>query len=185
MEINKLITERWSPRAFRNKQVEKTKLTKIFEAGRWAASSRNEQPWRYIVGIKGTEAYDKIFDSLVEGNKKWAKNAPVLISILAVKNFDYKNKVNSHYFYDTGQSVATMLIQATELGLHGHQMGGFSSETLIENFEINETMEPVAILALGYKGDPDMLPEDLKKSEGAERKRRPLDEIILNSPAID
>ena len=71
--------ERWSPRSFAERDVSRETLAKVFEAARWAASAGNEQPWRFIVGRRGTETYRKIFESLMPGNQKWARAAPVLM----------------------------------------------------------------------------------------------------------
>src|SRR5579863_2222529 len=74
-----LFHERWSPRSFSDREVSRETLAKVFEAARWAASSSNEQPWKYIVGLRGTETHKRIFESLVPGNQKWAAKVPVLI----------------------------------------------------------------------------------------------------------
>ena len=78
--IHDVIARRWSPRAFDERPVEQETLKSLFEAARWAPSSNNEQPWRFIVASKETSTdYDRLFACLVEGNRKWAFRAPVLI----------------------------------------------------------------------------------------------------------
>jgi len=176
--IYPLIRSRWSPRAFSEKPVEKEKLQSLFEAARWAPSSMNEQPWRFIVGQKGGETWNKIHESLVEFNQKWAMQAPVLIVNLGKKTFTYKGRENVTYEYDTGQSVAFMLIEAVNQGLVTHQMGGFHVEKLIELLAIPEDFKPISITAIGYQGNPDSLPEDLYKSEFRVRERHSLDDLV-------
>jgi nitroreductase len=175
------IEKRRSYRSFDERYVEPEKINEIFEAGRWAASSMNEQPWRFVVRVKkdSPDSYDELFNTLSEGNKKWAGKAPILAAVLAKKNFEYKNLPNRHYMYDTGQAVANMMIQLTHLGLIGHQMGGFNMEMAKEVLNVNGIFEIVCIVAIGYKADPNKLPEDIREKEQAPRSRKNLDEIVF------
>jgi nitroreductase len=179
-QILETLRQRWSPRAFSDRMVEKEKLQSIFEAARWAPSSMNEQPWRFIVGIKGDDSWQRIYDSLVQWNQQWAGNAPVLIMNLGKKTFAYKGRPNGTYQYDTGQAVAMMTIEAQNLGLYAHQIGGFSQQKAAEVLQIPEDYHPISITALGYYGDPSSLPEDIQESEQAERKRHLLQDIVFS-----
>ena len=175
-----LLEKRWSPRAFYNVDIEKEKLKRIIEASRWSASSMNEQPWNYILGIRGeNNTYDKILETLIDFNKTWAKNAHVLIIACGKKHFNHKNALNPTYLYDVGQSVAHMSIQAMHEGVYVHQMGGFSTEKARELFNIPEEFDPITVLALGYIGSPDMLPDDLKEREVQERTRKDFSEFVF------
>jgi nitroreductase len=176
--IHFLLESRWSPRSFRDDGVEKEKLQRIFEAAQWAPSSMNEQPWKFIVGEKGTDSYNKIFESLLDMNKRWAKNAPVLIVSLAKKNFTRDGRENFHFLYDTGQAVANLVFQATHEGLYTHQMGGFNFEVLKYNFTIPEEFYIVTVIAVGYLGKPEILDDDLKSRELADRERKDIGEIF-------
>ncbi len=181
IDINHLIEKRWSPRAFEAKPVDTKDLLSLFEAARWAPSSMNEQPWRFIYAIKDDEeAYNRLFNCLVEGNQVWAKNAPVLFLSVAKKDYDKSGKPNSHAWHDVGMATANLLIQATSIGLHAHLMGGFDSQKAQEALSIPEGYEPVAMGAIGYVGEPEMLPEHLQERELAERKRKPLQEIAFS-----
>jgi nitroreductase len=178
-EIIPQIKKRFSPRAFENKPVEKEKLFRIFEAARWSPSARNVQPWRFLVGIKGeNKVYDRIFDSLVEWNQNWNNNTPVLVAIIA-KTTDDKERNHATHDYDTGIAVAQMTFQLTELGLHAHQMGGFEEVILREYFKISNEYKPIAIMAIGYKGSLDDLPEDYHEAELEQRTRRDFEEIVF------
>ena len=179
--IYPLIRLRWSPRAFSDKPVEKEKLQSLFEAARWAPSSMNEQPWRFIVGQKGDTTWEKIHDALVEFNQNWATRAPVLVVNLGKKTFTYKGRENVTYHYDTGQAVAFLVIEAVNQGLVAHQMGGFHAEKLVEFLDIPEDFKPISVTAIGYQGDPETLPADLYKSEFRERERRPLEEQVFSA----
>lgn len=171
---------RWSPRAFEDRPVDDETLQRIFEAARWSPSSMNEQPWRFIVGQKGQGVtYDKIFDSLVEGNQQWAKNAPVLALVIGKKSFTQRDRANPVYQYDAGQSAAYITMQALHEGLFVHQMAGFSADKARELFNIPEDFDPIAAMTIGYIGNPAMLPDNLRERELEERTRRPLSESVF------
>jgi nitroreductase len=177
--IHFLLESRWSPRAFREDAVEKDKLQRILEAAQWAPSSINNQPWRYIVGEKGNDTWDKIFDSLMDNNKRWAKHVPVLIVSLSKKHYEHNGNDNFHFMYDTGQSVAHMTFQAMYEGLYVHQMGGFHFEMLKNHFSIPEEYYIVSVIAVGYLGKPDILDEDQQERERAGRERKDISEIAF------
>jgi nitroreductase len=178
--VIEVILQRWSPRAFSAKPVSKHDLRKIFEAARWAASSYNEQPWRFIVGHKGDPTYQKIFESLVEFNQSWAGSAPVLILSAASKNFAHNGSPNHFAIHDTGAATAYIALQATALGLHTHSMAGFDKNKARVAFGIPDTYDIGAVTALGYLGNVDNLPDGLMEREVAPRDRKALSEIVLS-----
>lgn len=175
--MNDLIANRWSPIAYANKPVEEEKLKSLLEAARWAPSSFNEQPWSYIVGRKGDEFHTKLSECLAEGNN-WAKESPILMLSVAKTFFDHKHKPNRHYMHDTGAASVLMAIQATDMDLVMHQMAGFDSDKARENFNINEDYEPAAMIAIGYPGDAESLPDDMKEREQTPRSRKPFEDMI-------
>jgi len=174
------IRQRRSPRAFSEKPVELEKVQSLLEAARWAASAFNEQPWRFIIGIKGDKTWDIILGTLVEWNQKWAQKAPVLVINIGKKTSSFNGKPNATYAYDTGQAVAMMVTEAVNQGLIGHQMSGFDAEKASELFEISDDFQPISVTAFGYLGNPELLPEDMKESEFEERIRRSLDETVFS-----
>jgi nitroreductase len=117
------ILKRWSPRAYSDKPVTPQSLKEVFEAARWAASSYNEQPWRFLVGHRGDETYRKIFDALVEFNQSWAKSAPVLILSAGKKTFTSNGSPNHYQLHDVGAATAYIALQATALGFHAQLHG--------------------------------------------------------------
>jgi nitroreductase len=174
--------ERWSPRSFTDRDVSPELLKKAFEAARWAASSFNEQPWRFLVGMRGTETYDKILQSLSEFNKKWARTAPVLILNVASTRFERSGKSNRIAFYDLGAAAAYLALQATALGLAVHQMEGFNTEAARKAFGIPEDYTMGAVIALGYQGEPSALPDQaMVEKELEPRTRKPLSEIVFSA----
>jgi len=126
--VNKLIENRWSPRAFSSQPVENEKVQSLLEAARWAPSAFNEQPWRFVVGIKGDSLYDTLLSTLVDWNIQWAGKAPVLILNLAKKTFSHNGRQNVTFKYDLGQAVGFMILETVNQGLHSHQMSGFDPD---------------------------------------------------------
>jgi nitroreductase len=175
--IHDLLRQRWSPRAFDDRPVEPEKLRSLCEAARWAPSSNNEQPWRFIVANKDYETeWNRLLACLVEGNRKWAYRAPVLILSVASLNFEDDSTPNRHAFYDTGMAVENLVLQATALGLSAHQMAGFDVEKARADIKIPSGYEPVAMIAVGYPGDLASLPDRLRERELQPRSRRPISE---------
>jgi nitroreductase len=178
--VHNLIRERWSPRAFAGKSVEPAVLASLFEAARWAPSSSNEQPWAYLVATKDdAENFAKTLSVLVEFNAAWAKDAPVLV--IAVSRLNFQNgQPNRNAFYDTGAATAMLSVEATARGLAVHQMAGFDHAKAKQVFEIPADCEPIAAIAIGYPGDPSVLPEKLRDREVAPRTRKPLTEFVMS-----
>lgn len=180
--IHELLQRRWSPRAFSDKMVETDKLRSLFEAARWAPSSNNEQPWSFIIATKDDENnYRRLFECLKEGNKKWAFRAPVLMLSVARLNFEDEGTPNRHAFHDTGMAVFSLVVQATALGLMVHQMAGFDVEKARTELKIPDGHEPVAMIAVGYPGDPNILPDRLKQRELLPRERKPIAEFVFSA----
>ena len=180
--IEDLIARRWSPRAFEERPVELEKLKSLFEAARWAPSSNNEQPWRFIVASKAeapTE-HERLLACLVEGNRKWAFRAPVLMLSVASLNFEDDGKHNRHAYHDTGMAVGNLLLQATALGLQVHQMAGFDVQKARETCLIPTGFDPVAMIALGYPGEPAVLPDHLREREMKPRERQPISDFVFS-----
>jgi nitroreductase len=172
---------RRSRRAYATTPVEKEKVMSLFEAARWAPSSVNEQPWIYLYATKDqTELWEKIFDALNESNKVWAKNAPLLILSLIRRNFTKNDRPNLSARYDLGAANAFLSLQAAHFGLNVHQMAGFDHERAKANLHIPDLLEPVVIMAIGYPGDIEALPEHLKLRELAPRERYLQQEFVMN-----
>ena len=179
--IHDLIARRWSPRAFDERPVEPEKLKSLFEAARWAPSSNNEQPWRFIVASKhNPDEHERLFACLLEGNKKWAFRAPILMLSVASLNFEDDGKLNRHAYHDTGMAVGNLLVQATALGLQVHQMAGFDAQKARETCLIPTGFDPVAMIALGYPGNPAVLPDHLREREMKPRERQPIGDFVFS-----
>jgi nitroreductase len=179
--IHDLLKQRWSSRAFSDRAVESEVLCSLLEAARWAPSSNNEQPWSFIVVTRDDEAeHGRLVGCLMDGNVPWAQRAPVLMVSVARISFEDDGKPNRHAFHDVGQAVADLSVQATALGLFVHQMAGFYPDRVRDLYGIPKEFEPVAAIALGYPGDPESLPERLKKRELAPRERKAITEFVFS-----
>lgn len=181
-EVLPVRRRRWSPRAFSDRPVSPADLRKIFEAARWAPSSYNEQPWRFIVGLQGSDTYKKILGSMAEFNQMWAGKAPALILGIAKRNFSHNNTPNGFNVFDLGAASGFITLQAAELGLATHQMAGYDKEKARQAFGIPEDYDLGSIVALGYQGEPSALKHEMMlKQETAPRTRKPLSEIVLSA----
>lgn len=170
-QMHELIQSRYSPRAFSDRSVPIETIRIVMEAARWSASSRNEQPWRFVVAHRedDEEGFARMFDCLNPGNREWAHAAPVLVLSIASMHLARNGKPNRHARHDVGLAVSQMTIQAAALGLMVHQMGGFDGERARTTFEIPEGFEPVTAIAIGYPGEEERRP----------RTRRPLSETVF------
>ncbi len=179
--VHEIFQVRWSPRAFSDRPVSDQDLKTILEAARWAASSYNEQPWRFIIARKSDqESYDRLLDVLIPYNQAWARLAPVLMITAAKRSFSHNGKENLHARHDVGAALAHLMLQATALGLHAHGMAGFDAEKARRELGIPDDYEPVAAVAIGYLGPIERLPESYHQAEVAPRKRKPLDELVFD-----
>lgn len=180
--VHPLIRSRWSPRSFSSREVSAEDLRTIFEAARWAASSYNEQPWRFLVATKADPAaYQKILGLLVQFNQQWASTAPVLIVTEAKKTFSRDGSPNRYALHDAGAALAHLMLQATALGLHAHGMAGFDHERARQVLGIPDDYEVGAAVALGYLDAPEKLPEHFREGEVSPRQRKQLDQIVFGA----
>jgi len=178
--IHDLLAKRWSPRAFADRPVAPDVLRSLWEAARWAPSSANEQPWSFLVATRDDpQEFSRMLSCLVEGNQIWAKQAPVLMVSVAAK-LDRDKDPNAHAWYDVGQAVMSLSVQAMALGLFVHQMAGILPDKIRELYQIPDSHEPVTGLTLGYPGTPEQLSDKLRQRELAARTRKPIGEFVFS-----
>ncbi len=172
-EVVEWIERRWSPRAFSTDDVPFGKVRSVLEASRWAASSRNAQPWRFVVGIRGGDdgTWEHLARALAPGNARWARRAPVLVLVVAASSETYA-------LHDTGQATAHFLIEATAQGLATHPMAGFDAQSVRDALGIPAEAVPLCITALGWPGDASDLPQGVAPRERA-RTRRPQQAFVF------
>ena len=175
-----VILERWSARSFADRDVSPADLKKVFEAARWTASAFNAQPWRFLVGVRNSLTYKKIFSVLAPPNQAWAGAAPVLILGIANTRFAHNGEIDRHALYDLGAAASYLTLQAAALGLATHQMAGFDQAGARAAFSIPDDFALGAVIALGYQGEPTALTVDrLLAMETSPRERKPLGEFVL------
>lgn len=184
LPIHPDISRRFSPRAFSDRLVTGKELELLFEAARWAPSSMNEQPWRFVVVERGAPGHDGLVASLTGFNRQWADKAPVLILNLAVRSLSRSGETNHHAWHDLGLAVAQLTVQATSMGMGLHQLGGFELHLVKQTFSIPEGMDLVSIIALGFPGDPEQLPEPLLSRERNHSPRKDLSELVIPASAL-
>jgi len=179
--VHELLAERWSPYAFQDRPVPEADLRSLFEAARWAASSFNEQPWTYMVATRETpEQFQRLLSCLVEANQVWAKAAPVLALGIVRLRFERNGQVNRAAVHDLGLAAGNLLVEATVRGLCVHQMLGIFPDRARQLFAIPESCEAWTALAIGYRGDPTHLPDNLQARERLPRRRKPLSQFVFS-----
>jgi nitroreductase len=176
---HQLIMDRWSPMAFDSKEVDFDQIHLLFEAAKWAPSGRNLQPWRFIFATSKMPDYKTFLGLMSEANQLWAKFAPLLVMPLAQVISTHKNRPNRLAFYEVGMAVGNLLVQATAMGLMVHQMSGYDVERAKEELIIPTRYEPLSIMAIGYKGDPSQLPEEVAAREKKERTRNENSKFLI------
>src|SRR4051812_40143982 len=180
-DVLDVIRHRWSPRAFdASRPLTRDEQHQLFEAARWAPSSANEQPWQFLVADRFThaEAFATLLSTLTESNQTWAKSAPVLVLVSARPTSD-DGKLNPFAWYDTGQAVSMLTIQATSMGLGLRQMAGFHRDRAREVCGIDAGFEPVVVMAIGHIGDVESIPLPRhRETELKPRARRKISEFV-------
>jgi nitroreductase len=172
--VHALIQNRWSARAFAEKPITTEEIHTILEAASWAPSAMNEQPWHYSYAQKGTPGFEAMWECLLPGNQPWTKHAATLVLCISNRTFETTGQPNHYHLHDAGLANANLLFQATSMGIYGHIMGGFDRDKVKETFGLTENEEAVCVIALGYLGSSEQLPEPFKSRELGQRTRKPL-----------
>lgn len=171
------ILHRWSPRSFNGAPVDEETVSKLFEAAKWAPSSRNEQPWRFLYAFSQDSFWNEYLELLADGNIPWCKNAGVLIVVISKKTFFHNGLPNNTHSLDTGMAVQNLLLEAASTpGLAAHPMAGFDRPKTRRLLEIPEEFEVECMIAVGHQAPAELLPDDLKARE-IPSSRKPLQEI--------
>jgi nitroreductase len=177
--VHGLIRSRWSGRSFSERPLEDEVILSLMEAVRWSASSYNEQPWAFILARKGEEAFDKMLNCLSPSNSTWVRHAPALFLTVAKLRFESTGEHNRHAQHDVGLAIGNLSLQATEYDLNLHQLAGFDHEMAARIFHLPPGFEPVTIIAMGYRGEPDILPDHLRAKEIAPQQRKEIKDFLF------
>lgn len=178
-DIDPIYINRWSPRAFLDKEVPDDVLMSLFEAARWAPSANNKQPWRFIYA-KSDEDRKKFLTFINDGNVSWCKHAPVLVAVASHMKWKEGGKdINPTHAFDTGTAWGHLALEATRKGLVTHGMGGFDREKAKEVLHLPDEYVVNAMIAIGYQGDKGYLPESLQERE------QPSDRMKVNEISME
>jgi len=177
-EINSLIINRWSPRSFIPEDLSDKELFSLFEAARWAPSSSNSQPWRFIYAKRNSKNWNDLFNLLVDFNKQWCANASALVVVVSRKNFEHNGQPSITHQFDTGSAWENLAIQAISQGLVTHAMAGFDYEKARKDLEVPSDYEVIAMIAIGKRGPKEKLSPELQTRE-IPNTRKPLSEIVM------
>lgn len=180
--INPIFLDRWSPRAFTGETISHDTLLTILEAGHWAPSAFNYQPWRFVYAIKGDAHFDTLLGSLIEFNQGWAKNASALVFVvsdtLSRPADGGEAKPSRSHSFDAGAAWGYIALQALHLGYHAHGMTGVDFDKAAKAIHLPEGFHIEAAVAIGKMGDKSILPEGLQAKE-VPNSRKPLAEVAF------
>lgn len=181
--ILEVLTQRWSVRAFSDRAIEPEKLCRLFEAARWAPSSFNEQPWRFIIATKSEpDAFNKMVSCLMEKNQRWVRSggAPFLMIAFSKKTFTYNGQPNRAHTHDIGLAFGNFVIQATAMGLSVCQMQGIQLQRTVELYHVPPDFEPAIGCAAGYAGEITRLTEEFHERERRPRTRMDFRDFVFS-----
>lgn len=176
--ISPLILNRWSPRAMTGEEISDQELMKLFEAARWAPSSYNNQPWRFVYAKKNSSHWATFFDLLALGNQEWTKNAAVLVVIVSHTIFEYDKRPSRTHSFDAGAAWENLALQGSIDGLVVHGMEGFDYELAQQKLNIPEEYSVEAMVAIGKYGNVEQLPKKLQDVDFP-NDRKPLAELVF------
>jgi nitroreductase len=183
-DVHPMFPSRWSPRAMTGERLEQQELLTLLEAARWAPSCFNAQPWRFAWALKGSAGWQTLFDCLLEGNQRWADKAGALIAVISRTEYEHNGKPAPTHAFDAGAAWMSLALQARHLGLVAHGMQGFDSARLRSALAVPEVYFAPAVIAIGYPGNVEDLPDPLGDRE-VPSSRRPLSEIAYADSFVD
>lgn len=175
--VNDIFINRWSPRAMSGEPITDDELFALFEAARWAPSSHNNQPWRFVYAKRDTQYWEKLFSFLVEGNQAWVKNAAAVVVVISKTVSEYNGSFIRTHSFDTGSAWENLALQGTLNGLVVHGMSGLDYEKAAAGLGITENFKIEMMFAVGKPGDLMELPEKLREIEKPSG-RKELTEIV-------
>ena len=181
---SEIFLNRWSPRAMSGEEITDTELMTLFEAARWAPSSYNNQPWRFIYAKRNTIHWDVLFNLMVTSNQSWAKNAAVLMVVISKKTFDYNGKPSRTHTFDTGAAWENLALQGSLMHLIVHGMEGFDYEKARKVLNIPDDYAIEAMIAVGKAGEAELLPDEMQKREQPSDRKK-VSEFIFEGKFMD
>lgn len=171
-EISPLFVNRWSPRAMSGEEIGREELMRMFEAGRWAMSSMNNQPWRFLFALRNTLHWEKFYGLLTQNNQTWCKNAAALIVVVSKKMFDFNGKPARTHSYDAGAAWYSFALQGSMMGLVVHGMQGFDYDRAASELGVTDEYQVEAMAAVGRPGNREDLPPALQEREVPSQRKK-------------
>jgi nitroreductase len=160
-----LFVNRWSPRAMSGEEISRDELMRLFEAARWAPSSFNNQPWRFLFAMRDTRDWPGFLGLLSEKNRTWAERAAALVVVVSKKTFDHNGRPSRTHSYDAGAAWMSLALQGSLAGLVVHGMQGFDYDRARELLNVPDEYDVEAMAAVGRPGSAEDLPEPLREAE--------------------
>lgn len=182
--VDLLFLDRWSPRAMSGEPLSEFEFMSLIEAARWAPSSYNNQPWRFLYAFRDSEHWETFKDLLVDFNRNWAKDASVLMVVISKTHFEHNDTESRTHSFDAGAAWENLALQGARNGLVVHAMEGFDLDAARDELDIPDEFDIEAMVAIGKPGDPENLPEDLQERESPSG-RKPISEIVIEGPYQD
>jgi nitroreductase len=176
--VHPLILYRWSPRSMTGEAMSDQELKALFDAARWAPSSYNNQPWRFLYAKRDTPSWQLFFNLMVEGNQGWTKDAAALVVIISRKNFEHNNKPSKTHTFDTGAAWMAMALEAAWRGYVIHGMEGFDFEKAKKDLDVPDDYQVEAMAAIGKRAPTSHLTPELQKREVVSA-RKNIEEIAI------
>ena len=179
--IQELLKRRWSPYTFSDRLIDTHDLMSLFEAARWAPSSYNEQPWRFLLAPRDDqEAFEKILNCLLPANAEWAQHASALVLAVSHLSFERNGKPNKAAIHDLGAAVSYLTFEATARDISMHQIIGIQAEKAHEEFSVPANHEVFTAFALGYPKEQ-IDGEGLAERDLQRRPRKKLSEFVFTT----
>lgn len=176
-DISPVLLKRWSPRSMRGEAMGSGELMSLFEAAKWAPSSFNEQPWRFLYAVKDSDSWKTFFDLMGEFNQTWTKNAAALVLVISRNNFTHNDNPNANHSFDAGSAWQNLALEASERGLVAHAMAGFDAAKARVDLKVPDTYSIDAMIAIGKPGKKEDLPEAMQAGE-VPSSRKQIAEIV-------
>lgn len=170
--VNPLFIHRWSPRAMSGETIPASALQQLFEAARWAPSSYNEQPWRFLYATRDSSHWKTFFGLLAEANQAWAKTAAALIVVVSKKTFTRNGSDNRVHVFDAGSAWENLALQGADMGLVTHGMAGFDTDRARKELNVPDDFTVIAMIAVGRPGPIDNIPQEMRGGEAPSGRRK-------------
>ncbi|QDX39726.1 nitroreductase family protein [Salarchaeum sp. JOR-1] len=175
-DVDPLFVNRWSGYAMTGEPVPEEDYLPVFEAARWAPSSRNTQPWRFAYADRRDDEWETFVSLPNDWNRQWAANAAALV-VLFSETTDEKGRDLASHSFDAGAAWENLALEATRRGLVAHPMGGFDHDAAAEKLNAPDDYDAEVMIAIGEPAPTETLPEDIQDGDEPNG-RKPLDEIV-------